>query len=98
MDPPISSNMIYSLKTIHGHPSGGNKILMGCELEFGCLLDAEIWREERLQRLETISKYVGHTKSVRKIECKKDFTEVLTSSEDHQLLIWPTESEDNEPT
>ena len=31
-DPPIDSNMIYTLKSVHGHPSGGNKMLMGCEL------------------------------------------------------------------
>ena len=69
-DPPITSNMIFSLKTVHGHPKGGNKFLMGCELEFGSLLDAEIWREEPLQRLESLGKFVGHTRSVRKIEFK----------------------------
>lgn len=92
INPPITSNMIYSLKTIHGSPLGGNKMLMGCELEYGMHLDVEIWRDEPLQRLEKLGKYVGHTSSVRKIECSKDFKKVLTSSEDHQLIIWDLET------
>ena len=74
MDPPVTSNMIFTLKSVPNHPAGGNKMLMGCELEFGTLIDFEIWRDEPLQRLETLAKFEGHTSSVRKIEYKYDFT------------------------
>jgi hypothetical protein len=46
--PDVTSNMIYTVKTVYDHPLGNNKFLLGCELMFGTLLELEIWREEPL--------------------------------------------------
>ena len=88
---PINSNICFCVKSLKNHPDGGNKFAIGAEMKFIAIADVDSSRPEEV-RLQTFGKYSGHYSSVRHIEVSDDYKYMLSSSEDHSVILWNNET------
>ena len=86
-DEPAEENMCYHLGTVKNHPAG-NVFILSSGVGIPNLILYEGWREEPLQRLETIGKYFGHYAPIRHCEFSPDLSKMMSCCADGSVRIW----------